>query len=369
MVRLLLASIVVTLSISTISLGQSALEVADKQLNTNYQRVMEKMPESMRDSLRDSQRLWIRYRDANCEFKASLDEKLLLLCLQEETLKKSTELSRLLGLIKDGAIAKLSPDFTNEIKDLLINLDSIPTKSGEGIYWPGGSAHSIITQMLKKISINYVVNQYGKPLFLDGPHTTTAMNFESDSEFGYYDPAFLTWLSEHLNALLSDKAFVKSTELVVDSYLLGTAELFLSTYYYLINNPEIRDEILLDYIEQYQNESLSGNHHRSFYMASFRKENPNWNGETQSERYIWYYPEATTQFDWIFTKLNEDWEYVPIGTAVLFWVRRSIDGTDQQFLDLLKQFYDGYDSKGLTRIENQNFKAPQHLPLGKVEFK
>lgn len=36
----------------------------------------------------------------------------------------------------------------------------------------------------------------------------------------------------------------------------------------------------------------------------------------------------------LLTRMNEEWEYVPVGSALMFWMRRAIDGTDQQFVDL-----------------------------------
>lgn len=294
MVGRILASTVVLLSMSNVSLGQDLLTLADEKLNQNYQIVMDKLPASMQESLRDAQRLWIRYTDANCEFKTALDEQLFKDCKLDETVKRSAEFSRLLMLMDNGSVAEVAPDFTDHLKDVLVNLATIPTQESEGIYWPGGSAHTIVTQLLKKIGMNYVVNQYGKPIFLEGPHTETSLNFQSANEFGYYDPAFLTWLDQHLDQILAESDFVENTKSVVNRYLLGTVELYLSSYYYLINNPEIRDEILLDYMMKYKNESLDENHHRAFFVPSLRKDNPDWNGEANSERYIWYYPAATT---------------------------------------------------------------------------
>lgn len=367
MVRQLLTIAVMTLSVSNISFGQqSAFEVADTALNNNYQALMQTLPTAEQALLRDAQRLWIRYTDAKCRFEVALDEKQFANCKSKETLKRSQEFSTLLASQKEAA--KMKREFSTQLKDVLTNIESIPVEEYDRIYWPGGSAHTIVTQFLKKISLNYVVNQYGKPIFLEGPHSETVVNLESTTEFGHYDPAFLSWLDQHLTQILGDEEFVASTKAVVDRYLLGTVELYLSSYYYLTNNPDIRDSMMLDYIVQYQNGSLGESHHMAFFVPSNRIENPNWDGETKSAEYIWVYPEATTQFDWILTNLNERWEYVPVGSSLFFWMRRAIDGTDQQFVDLMTKFYRAYHPEDLAKIENKAYQAPRELPGGKIKF-
>lgn len=65
MVRHLLTTAIVALSVSTSAMAQDAFSVADAQLNQNYQALMNQLPVSAQESLRDTQRLWLRYNDAN----------------------------------------------------------------------------------------------------------------------------------------------------------------------------------------------------------------------------------------------------------------------------------------------------------------
>jgi uncharacterized protein YecT (DUF1311 family) len=50
-------------------LGAQAAEW-DRQLNTAYQKLLASVPARQRDSLRAAQRLWVQYRDANCQYYA-----------------------------------------------------------------------------------------------------------------------------------------------------------------------------------------------------------------------------------------------------------------------------------------------------------
>ena len=56
------------------------------QLNQNYQALMNQLPASAQESLRDTQRLWLRYNDANYELKLILDEKAFTSCKTDATL-------------------------------------------------------------------------------------------------------------------------------------------------------------------------------------------------------------------------------------------------------------------------------------------
>lgn len=369
MIYRLMVFMAIPFSVVSMSFGQTALAVADKELNKNYQALMKKLPASMKESLQATQRLWIRYTDENCEFKDTIEARQFAACKLSETLRRSGELSYLLSSMEEEVDRlKGVSEFTALLKNVLTNLESIPTVPEEGIYWPGGSAHTVVTQLLKRIGMRDVVSQYGKPIFLDGPHTQTVLNLESSVQFGHYDPAFLIWLEQNLDILVADMDFVDSTRPMVNRYLLATVELYLSSYYYLLHNSEVRDEILLEYMLQYQGRSLDDHHHAAFFVPSLRKENTHWDGKTKSEQYLWYYPEATTQWDWILTNLNEQWEYVPVGSSIFFWIRRSIDGTDQLFLELMTKFYQAYDLEGWQKIENQIFTAPKTLPAGTIIF-
>lgn len=52
-----------------ISEGYKALEEAlDKELNTAYRKLMQKLPESSKESLRSSQKQWLKFREAEFSF-------------------------------------------------------------------------------------------------------------------------------------------------------------------------------------------------------------------------------------------------------------------------------------------------------------
>ncbi len=73
----------------------------DRRLNLAYQDHMAGLPEAQRTRLRDAQRLWIRYRDANCAFYAngegSISRVQAAECMRIMTAQRTRELEQGLG--------------------------------------------------------------------------------------------------------------------------------------------------------------------------------------------------------------------------------------------------------------------------------
>lgn len=44
----------------------------DKRLNNNYQKLMKSLSKESQETLRKVERIWIKYRDADCDFSSSL---------------------------------------------------------------------------------------------------------------------------------------------------------------------------------------------------------------------------------------------------------------------------------------------------------
>lgn len=74
------------------------LKLWDKKLNVQYQKWLSTYPDYK--ELKDSQRLWIKFRDANCEFlkdePTGIPAVSKVQCLLEMTVLRSNELDRML---------------------------------------------------------------------------------------------------------------------------------------------------------------------------------------------------------------------------------------------------------------------------------
>ena len=76
------------------------LQRVDRLLNQAYKKVFERLPLDKKVQLRNIQRLWIRYRDAKCEYfydpksgRGGLEEKME--CLIQESAHRAKELQEL----------------------------------------------------------------------------------------------------------------------------------------------------------------------------------------------------------------------------------------------------------------------------------
>lgn len=75
----------------------------DVRLNKAYNSLMSKQSENRKQELQSVQRLWIKYRDANCKFYldpngGSIAQVKSANCMMNETLKRANELENLASL-------------------------------------------------------------------------------------------------------------------------------------------------------------------------------------------------------------------------------------------------------------------------------
>lgn len=88
--------------------AQKKINIADKKLNATYKELLAKIPEDYgpdrrnpKKALIDAQRLWIKYRDANCQFHGDITGgapdwvgAFSMLCILEMTEARTNELQK-----------------------------------------------------------------------------------------------------------------------------------------------------------------------------------------------------------------------------------------------------------------------------------
>ena len=79
----------------------------DKKLNTMYQNVMKSLTNKRKEELKKTQQLWIKYRDANCDFYADPDGGTMASilganCVMDMTTQRAKELEGFYKLTKDA---------------------------------------------------------------------------------------------------------------------------------------------------------------------------------------------------------------------------------------------------------------------------
>ncbi|GJM33843.1 MAG: hypothetical protein DHS20C18_28440 [Saprospiraceae bacterium] len=164
-------------------------------------------------------------------------------------------------------------------------------------------------QMAKSVLSKKMVEAIvGEKAFLSGPHTDE-INYSSATAFGHYNPKFLTQLHKVLENTYHNKTFVAGFQSFYDQELKGYLRTFYLTYEAGINNEPTKTGYL-SRIAQPVESRTDATDDPSFYLQeAFRSVAD----AIESQGYDWYEG----------------------ATCPSFWLRRSIDGTADEFHDLL----------------------------------
>lgn len=155
---------------------------------------------------------------------------------------------------------------------------------------------------------NLVETITGEQVYLSGPHDKS-INYYSATDFGRYNPKFLTKLQSILSNIYSNQAFVSNFQAFYDQELKQYLRTYHLSYEAGTTNEEVRAGYLTR-IAQPENYPTSGADYPSFYLQeAFR----GFGDSLEGQGYDWY--ESTT--------------------CPGFWIRRSIDGTADKFYELL----------------------------------
>lgn len=201
----------------------------------------------------------------------------------------------------------LISNWDNIVSETKLDYDKISSWLPEsGIRWRFEIAKSVLSlQTLEGIT--------GETVFVSGPHTTE-MNYNAN-EFGHYNPAFVSRLHEMLKPFAQRQNFVSRCQEFYDKHFKNYLRVFYMSYKAGYNNQEI--------VTGYQN-AIASNNSPSFYLQeSFR----GFAEEIEKQGYDVY----------------EGF------TCPGFWVRRTIDGTGDEFYDLLVLTLQTFDSEFLNK--------------------
>jgi len=210
----------------------------------------------------------------------------------------------------DTAHKKTEGSQTAGIKELLYhcsdNWEKLYAESGN--YWNRTGIRGRYQKIKHKIGIHVLQTLLDENVFLAGPHLDAGfMNYQS-SHFGKYNPLFLSKLYTELSEIYSDEEFVTNFQHLYNTQLKRYLRTYYISYSYAANNKK--------------------------YIF---KNSPNFDAfatEMDRKGYDWY--EAAT--------------------CPRFWVRRSIDGTSNEFFKLLTLTLTTFDPDFLLENNVQEIK-------------
>lgn len=170
----------------------------------------------------------------------------------------------------------------------------------------------------KYASLEIIETTFETPVFVRGPHNGE-MNFNSKTSFGYYNPAFISKLKSNIEVALKHPLFKSVIKQTYDQYFKSTALTYMDAYRFLNDNPEKLTALKTKYLLEI---AKPGGTSKGSFQEEFRAyaDNGYFLNDTERKEYETKNP-------------NADW-YEKV-SAPSFWLRRSIDGTSQQFFELL----------------------------------
>ncbi len=218
-------------------------------------------------------------------------------------------------------------------KDVWINLAQTENRCGTFDYHPNGGMRIFYCHMLSQVSYAAFVESAPNPIFLSGPHSSAALDLDNPTTFGHYNPAFVSWLGEHLVPAVADPAFRAQTQGLYDTYVAPLARIHHQTYTKL-HDPKnaactARERTLYERF-------IQDGEARGYYERWFFYMNPS-------------FCERADDSNWFFGNGFDGGVSGNVAkTTVGFWLRRSIDGTDAAFHAALIGLLETYDAGWLS---------------------
>lgn len=221
----------------------------------------------------------------------------------------------------------VSADLDGLVRHAWKNIHHTGSLCEEFDYFPMGGMRNFFCHMLSFVDFGSFTGLVGIPLFRKGPHTEEGLVLDSPDSFGHYNPAFVALLRKALIPGAGDRGFRAATQDAYDEFVAPLARIFFVTRWKLTKNPGY----LAKESRAYMALVKAGRLPRDYYEKYFYFMNPSFIERENNENYL-----MSHGFD-------GGWNGNVVKTCVAFWIRRSIDGTFDEFsrgLDLLLETYD-----------------------------
>lgn len=164
----------------------------------------------------------------------------------------------------------------------------------------------------------------GEKAFVSGPHAY-GVSYTSNKDFGRYNPKFLTKLEQMLEKAFSNQMLVNQFQSVYDSQL----QQYLRTFYLSYEVGANKKDIMKEYQNIIKQETEASSEGQFLAAPS------NYLQETFSG----FSDEMSAQ----------GYDFFESVTCPGFWVRRSIDGTEDEFYSLLNLMIRTFDADFLAQ--------------------
>jgi len=237
------------------------------------------------------------------------------------TVPVTSEGSRTTGPLDSGAIA-----LAREVWSALDRTTN--TCDDQFDYFPHGGARIFACHLFSLLSFEQFVAASGLRPFVSGPHTQ-GLDFTATTDFGHYDPAFVQFLADHAVPAARDPLFRAATQAHYDRYVWPLARIMHATHEKLVSNPECYAAELEEY-----GDAIANGYTADYVEPWFFFMNPTYCSHRRADYDVYQGTDIDGGYDGNVTK-----------TAVGFWLRRSLDGTEPAFFEALVQLMSAYETR------------------------
>lgn len=242
-------------------------------------------------------------------------------------------------LTANFAFASETEQKSASLRDIWASLDNTTNQCPELYdYFPNGGMRIFYCHVKNRMNYAQLRELAGIPIYLKGPHTDYRLNLNARFEFGYYNPEFVSWLIKNALPAAQDPEFRRLTQTIYEQNIRLTAQTYYIVYKDLQANPDYLQAELAKYEKLIQKRTL-----------------PEFYGEE------YYY------FSGLYEK---GYDGNVAQRAVLFWLRRFMDGTAKTFFAGLEQLINLYDENFALRYKCEfSQQAEQFLECAEQMYK
>jgi hypothetical protein len=264
--------------------------------------------------------------------------------------RRAFALALSLALVPAAAAADVTPPTTDgamsawfqELWRGLPTMENGCSAGEKGVDWfdygfPGGGMRTFYCYLRSKATLAGLEKAAPVPMFASGPHKPGKLDFASQKSFGHYNPDFVRWLGRAAVPRAGD-SFRAATLPLYEAKVRPLARIYYVTYVKMHSNggrwmEQEKRALGREMARPHESPHQIG---AGFYEKYALFMNPAYFAHQRDEGYL-----MDHGFD-------GGWDCNLVKTAVGFWLRRSLDGTDELFFGDLKQLLAAYDADFLA---------------------
>lgn len=234
------------------------------------------------------------------------------------------------SLPKKSMSAEERKAWDNQVRNAWKKLPKTKSLCPEFDYFPGGGIRNYYCHLKNFSNLPELEEYFGGKVFLKGPHKDGFLILDDRLDFGHYNPEFPVFLRNTMIPASKDKTFRALTQPIYNEYVRPLARTYYATYMKLGSNRVYKVRERIRYKSLIAKKTLEPYYYEKYY--SFMEP-----GFTDDEN-----KHVSSKFQ-VYPG-DEEFEGNVVKTAVLFWIRRSIDKTDTEFFEGLKLLLLTYDA-------------------------